>query len=156
MHAQKVIDAALRVVGNPDDADDIAQEVFLEIFRTNRMIALADQPALIRTIATRRALDRLRRRKCVSELDGHEWDSREPEPSENAVASELDQRLRDALAKLPHREAEVFCLSAFEGHSATQIAQSLNISKGAVAKSLCLARAGFPAVFGFKQTQVRQ
>ena len=151
-HAQNVIDAALRVVGNPADADDVAQEVFLEIFRNQRMVEIADQPGLVRTIATRRALDRLRRRKQAIELNGHELDSREADPSENAIAAELDQQLRDAIVNLPAREAEVFCLSAFEGYSASEIAELLNIAKGAVAKALCRARARLPAAFGVTQT----
>lgn len=150
-HAQNIIDAAMRVVGNPHEADDVGQEVFLEIYRNKRMTELADQPALVRTIATRRALDRLRRKKPTNELDGRELDSREPEPIETAMAAELDQRLRDALVNLPPRESEVFCLSAFEGHTASEIAELLDISKSAVAKSLCLARARLSVAFGCRK-----
>ncbi len=155
-HAQNVLNAALRVVGNSDDADDVAQEVFLEIFKNNRMYEYAEKPALIRTIATRRALDRLRRRKKAIRLDGRELDLRVSDPCESIVAAELDQQLRDALVNVPPREAEIFCLSAFEGYSTTEIAQMLSISKGAVAKSLCLARSRLSAAFGLKQTEVKK
>lgn len=155
-HAQNVLDAALRILGNPDDADDVAQEVFLEIFNSQRMVEFADQPALIRTIATRRALDRLRRCKQTVELNGLESDFRGSDPCENAVAAELDQRLRMELVKLPPREAEVFCLSVFDGYSAAEVAQSVNISKGAVAKSLCLARSRLSVAFGLKQSEVKK
>ncbi|HUP76954.1 MAG TPA: sigma-70 family RNA polymerase sigma factor [Pirellula sp.] len=155
-HAQNVLNAALRVVGNSDDADDVAQEVFLETFKNNRMYEYAEQPALIRTIATRRALDRLRRRKKAIQLDGRELDLRVSDPCESIVAAELDQQLRDALVNVPPREAEIFCLSAFEGYSTTAIAQMLSISKGAVAKSLCLARSRLSAALTLKQTEVKK
>ena len=112
--AQAVLDSALRVVGNSADAEDIAQEVFMEIFRNGKLREFTDQPAWVRTLATRRALDRLRRRKIGCDLMGAERDVREHEPSDYAIAAELDQRLRAALVRLPPREAEVFGLSVLE------------------------------------------
>lgn len=147
-HAQAVLDSALRVVGNEADAEDVAQEVFLEIFRSGKLRQFSDQPALMRTIATRRALDRLRRQRSSSDLFGQEKDVRQHEPSDYAIAAEMDQRLRDALASLPSREAEVFCLNVLEGNTASEIAAMLNISKGAVAKSLSMARSRLAAIFG--------
>ena len=155
-HAQDVLDSALRVVTFPADAEDVAQEVFLEIFRSKRLSEFADQPALIRTMANRRALDRLRKRKPTSELDGRELDSQGHDPSEYAIAAELDKRLREGLAALPVREAEVFCLITFEGCSVSEIAELLNISQGAVAKSLCKARGRLSATLGIARTEVRQ
>ncbi len=152
-HAKNVIDAALRVMGNPEDADDIAQEVFLEIYRNNRMLELDQQPALIRTMSTRRAIDCLRRRKPSGDLNEYELKCREPEPSQSAIAAELDERFRYAITALPPREAEVFCLSALDGNSASDIAQLLNISKGAVAKSLSSARSRLSKSFGWMQVK---
>ena len=147
-HAQAVLDSALRVVVNSADAEDVAQEVFMEIFRSGKLCEFTDQPALVRTIATRRALDRLRMRKMQCNLIGAERDIREHEPSDYAIAAELDQRLRAGLVQLPAREAEVFCLSVLEGNSASEVAVLLNISKGAVAKSLSMARSRLAAAFG--------
>jgi RNA polymerase sigma-70 factor (ECF subfamily) len=110
-----VLDAAQRVLANTADAEDVAQEVFLEIHRTNRLAEFASAPGLLRTMATRRALDRLRRRRATTGLQQLDLPSREPDPSDQAVAMELDRQLREALAELPPREAEVFCLCVFEG-----------------------------------------
>ncbi len=155
-HARAVLDSALRVLGQSADAEDVAQEVFMEIFRSARLQQFAKQPALVRTVATRRALDRLRCKKKVCDLNGEELDAREHEPSEYAIAAESDQRLRMCLAKLPTREAEVFCLSFLEGHSATEIAALLNISKGAVAKSLSMARNRLANFFGDIQSEAKR
>jgi RNA polymerase sigma-70 factor, ECF subfamily len=139
-NAQAVLNSALRVIANVADAEDIAQEVFLEIFQKGKLLEFACQPALLRTIATRRALDRLRMKKFPCDLVDEELVDREHEPPEHAIATELDLRLRSGLARLPPREAEVFCLTYFEGNSASEIATLLGITKGAVAKSLSMAR----------------
>ena len=146
-HAGTALNAALRVVANAADAEDVVQEVFLEIFKGDQLSKFAGQPALLRTLATRRALDRLRKKKSASRIDQCDTVGREHEPSEYAVAAELDQRLRSSLAELPPREAEVFCLSVFEGYSSSEIAAVLGISRGAIAKSLCLARARLSLAF---------
>jgi RNA polymerase sigma-70 factor (ECF subfamily) len=54
---------------------------------------------------------------------------------------ELSDRLRQALAQLPRREAEVFCLRYFDELSYQQIADALSIRVGAVATALHKARA---------------
>ena len=155
-HAQAVLDSALRVVANSADAEDVAQDVFVEIFRSGKLSEFAHQPALLRTMAMRRALDRLRRRKPTCQLDGDEYVARDHEPAEYAAAAELDQRLRDELGKLPLREAEVFCLSVLEGNSPLEVSRLLNISKGAVAKSLCMARARLSAAFSNFRSETKQ
>jgi RNA polymerase sigma-70 factor, ECF subfamily len=154
-HAQAVLDSALRVVAHPADAEDVAQDVFLEILRGGRMKELADQPALVRTIATRRALDRLRKHKECTDLDGRERDQRQYEPSEFLIAAELDQRLRRELARLPSREAEVFCLTYFEQLSTTEIASLLGSSLGAVSKSLSVARKKLSIAFEKHRTDLQ-
>ena len=156
MHAQAVLDSALRVAANSSDAEDVAQDVFVEIFRNGRLSEFAHQPALLRTMAMRRALDRLRRRKSTCELNGDQHVARDHEPNEYAIAAELDQRLRDELGKLPLREAEVFCLSVLEGNSSREVSRLLNISKGAVAKSLCMARARLSAAFGNSRSETNR
>jgi RNA polymerase sigma-70 factor (ECF subfamily) len=154
-HAQAVLDSALRVTGNLTDAEDVAQDVFMEVFRSGKLGELSHQPALIRTIATRRALDRLRKRKTACDLNGHERNNCDHEPSDYAIAAELDQRLRAGLVDLPVREAEVFCLSFLEGKSNSEISTSLNISKGAAAKALSMARSRLAELFGDVQSETK-
>ncbi len=62
-------------------------------------------------------------------------------PDEAAVSHELADRLRVALAELPPREAEVFCLRYFDDLSYQEIADTLSVSGGAVAMALHKARA---------------
>lgn len=153
-HAAAILSAALRVLAAQADADDVAQEVFLEVFQSGKYCQLHDKPALIRTMATRRALDRLRRRKSATALVGTEASSRDFEPSEYAIAAELEARLRACLATLPRREAETFCLLYYEGCSLAEIAELLHTSPGAVTKALCKARSKLSAALATTATKV--
>jgi RNA polymerase sigma-70 factor (ECF subfamily) len=153
-HAEAILSAALRVLARQADADDVAQDVFMEIFRTGNHCDLHGKPALIRTMATRRALDRLRRRKPQTSLIGTEASSRDFEPGEYAIADELETRLRASLAGLPPREAETFCLFYYEGCSLPEIAAALHVSLGAVTKALCKARGKLSKALGTTTTKV--
>lgn len=139
-HLRTVLAAAVRVLGSAMDAEDVAQEVFVEVFRSGRRAELFEQPALVRTIATRRALDRLRQRRPTWTLGQREISTNGSDPVERAIANELSERVRFLLGDLPPREAEVFCLACFEQLSHAEVARVLGISPGAVAKALCKAR----------------
>jgi len=156
LHAQAVLDSALRVVANSADAEDVAQDVFMEILQSGKLSKFTGQPALLRTMAIRRALDRLRRRKPEYAINDREPVARGHEPYDYAVAAELDLQLQMALANLPGREAEVFCLSVLEGNSAGEISSLLKISKGAVAKALCMARTRISAAFNESNSRARK
>jgi RNA polymerase sigma-70 factor (ECF subfamily) len=68
-------------------------------------------------------------------------------PVEIAIANELHDQIRNAIADLPTREAQAFCLMFFENQSNQQISDSLNISRGAVATAISKARSKLELVF---------
>jgi RNA polymerase sigma-70 factor (ECF subfamily) len=101
---------------------------------------------LLRRLAVYRALDRLRQKQSRISVDELELESHAPGPAEAAIARELEGRLREAVAKLPAREAEVFWLRYFEDLSNRDIAELLAISPGAVGAALCKARTKLQAL----------
>jgi RNA polymerase sigma-70 factor (ECF subfamily) len=139
-HGSAVFGVAWRVLGNAADAEDVAQDVFLEAFREFRSTAVRSWPALLRRLATFRALDHLRQRRALSPLDAPEPQSPSASPQEEASGRELADRLRLAVAQLAPREAEVFCLRFFEDIPNSQIAEALDMTPGAVAVALRKAR----------------
>ncbi len=144
-HAGIVRQTVYRLVGNHADAWDCVQETFLEAVKVERREPVRNWPALLRRLATARALDLLRARyrrrdRQVPELDPGEVPSREPNPSSQAEASELAGRLRVAVGQLPRRQAEVFCLTCFEQMTSDEIAEQLGVSPTATRMLLSRAR----------------
>src|SRR6478672_10667985 len=65
-HAALLRSVILRVVNNEDEADDVLQEVFLEVWRNVSRYSAAKGKALgwLVTMSRRRAIDRLRRNQA--------------------------------------------------------------------------------------------
>lgn len=144
-HVEIVRCTVHRIVGNHADAWDCIQETFLEAVKIDRREPVRNWPALLRRLATVRALDFLRvrsrlRSRSSLEVDLAQTSSREPNPSSSAEASELAIRLRAAVGRLPRRQAEVFCLTYFEQMDSSQIAEQLGASPTAARMLLSRAR----------------
>jgi RNA polymerase sigma-70 factor (ECF subfamily) len=75
-----VMNAALRVLGSVQDAEDVTQDVFLEAFRKWDAVDGNSWPGLLRRMAVCRALDVLRSRKKLTSLEFQPVDSREVSP----------------------------------------------------------------------------
>jgi RNA polymerase sigma-70 factor (ECF subfamily) len=140
-HGALVFGTAWRILGHAADTEDVVQEVFLEVHRIRQSQPVRHWPALLRRVAACRALDRLRQRKAALSLEGLDPLDAGDGPEETAIGRELAERLRQAVAHLPEREASVFCLRYFEELSYQQIAETLHVSSGAVATALHKARA---------------
>jgi RNA polymerase sigma-70 factor (ECF subfamily) len=117
------------------------QEVFLQALRLRAVQPIRHWAGFLRRLAACRALDRLRQRKRTVALDDQMLASSTNGPPEAAMGRELAERLRRAVARLPEREAAVFCLRYFDDLSNQRIAETLDITPGAVAVALHKARA---------------
>ena len=140
-HGPRVFGTAWRILGHVADTEDVVQEVFLEAYRLRAAQGVRHWPALLRRLAACRALDRLRQRKRLASLDGLNLAGSNGDPEAAAIGKELAERLRQAIAELPRREAAVFCLRYFDDLPYQRIAEILNINPGAVAAALHKARA---------------
>jgi RNA polymerase sigma-70 factor (ECF subfamily) len=144
-HVEIVRRTVYRLVGNDADAWDCVQETFLDAVRIDRREPVRNWPALLRHLATARALDLLRNRsrqrcRCSADADPAQATSREPNPSHQAEASELADRLRAAVGQLPRQQAQVFCLTCFEQITSEEVGQRLGISPTAARMLLSRAR----------------
>jgi RNA polymerase sigma-70 factor (ECF subfamily) len=144
-HVATVRRTVYRLVGNHADAWDCVQETFLEAVKIDRREPVRNWSALLRHLATARALDLLRRRsrqrsRCSPDADPAQVISREPGPPGRAEANELADRLRAAVGRLPRRQAHVFCLNCFEQMTSEEAAEQLSISPTAARMLLSRAR----------------
>ncbi|MCZ6871751.1 MAG: sigma-70 family RNA polymerase sigma factor [Gammaproteobacteria bacterium] len=131
---------ASRILGVRADAEDVTQEVFCEAWQLQMSQPVANWAGLLRRLAVLRALDCRRRRRpetSLSRVDvGHDRDG----PQQLAMARELAEGLRQAIAQLPDQQAAVFSLFYFEHLSRVEIAEALGTTVGAVSTSLSKAR----------------
>ena len=144
-HVEIVRRTVYRLVGNHEDSWDCVQETFLDAVKIDRREPVRNWPAMLRHLATARALDLLRVRCRQQNRFGPEAEpaqaiSREPGPSSSAEASELADRLRAAVGQLPRRQAQVFCLSCFEQMTSDEIAARVGTSPTAARMLLSRAR----------------
>lgn len=143
-HTGKVTGLAWRLVGNREEAEDLAQEAFLRLhrslpgFRGDSRISTW----LYRT-TTRLAIDYLRRERIKHKLFFFRQDNDAPDPVElardpgNDPARELQsqeamQSLRKSLRKLSSRQQVIFTLRHYEGLPLKEIAAHLGLQTGTV------------------------
>ena len=140
-----VFQTAYRVLGNAADAEEVAQEVFLEVVSRAPAQVVQNWGAYLRRLAVFRALDRRRQRTTDVALDGDSLPAGNLSPHDAAVQRELTESLRNLIAGLPEREGAVFVLRYFERLTNPQIAEVLGISTGAVAAAIHKVRAKLEA-----------
>jgi RNA polymerase sigma-70 factor (ECF subfamily) len=145
-HKKKIYFLALDMVGNPADAEDVSQEVFLRVFRSFKTFHQdARLGAWLYRITYNASIDHLRKRAVTPEPMADEaleagFQSHpqiaEPQASLNpAVAAErglLQDRIEKALGNVSPREKAVFLLRHYEDLSLKEIAESLDLTVGSV------------------------
>ena len=143
-HQRRVFRAAYRITGNAQDAEDVLQTVFLRLARQGDAASLANPSSYLYRAAVNAALDLLRARKERSSVVLEEAhgapDSPARRPDQVHEAAELRAWLRQAIAGLPPRAAEVFALHHLEGLDNGEIARALGVSRMSVAVTLHRAR----------------
>jgi RNA polymerase sigma-70 factor (ECF subfamily) len=139
-HGPMVFRVAWAILGDADEAEDVGQEVFLELWRLLQSREIENFGGLLRRMATLRALDRLRRLKRSVPLDDEAALATDRGPEADAIGKERAEILRAAIARLPERMAAVFCLRYGEHLSNREIAEVLKISPSAVSTALHKAR----------------
>lgn len=135
-HADAVFRTALRVTGNPADAEDVLQTVFVRVIAQGAQGRDVEDVALpaayFRRAAVNAAVDVLRRRELRAESA---YDDRAP----HAVVQPsllLKQRLRRALAILDSDDASLFLLRHIEGLSIEELAAMFQLEKNNVSVRL--------------------
>jgi RNA polymerase sigma-70 factor (ECF subfamily) len=122
---------ALAIVGDPADADDIAQEAFVHAYE---QLATCRQPARfaawLLTIVHRRSLNRLRtiRRRRLVPLDDSIPADRDDAPGRDLERADLRTRLLSALARLAPIQREIVLLADVEHWSHDRIAAATGVS----------------------------
>jgi RNA polymerase sigma-70 factor (ECF subfamily) len=135
-----VFRVAYAVLRNSHDAEDVAQEVFLKLYRSRRWDRIDDERAYLSRVAWRIAIDRLPKARCGDELLNAESPSHDETPEQTAVHANwaaIVHRLMDAL---PEELRQPLALSAADDLKSFEIAQILGIPEGTVRTRMLKAR----------------
>jgi RNA polymerase sigma-70 factor, ECF subfamily len=141
-YATLVYRLALRILINSQEAEDLTQEIFVNLWRSDAYKpGRGSLSSYLITLTRSRAIDRLRSRTSNQKFL-ERWSlnmSSELPPLTPFESASLEQRseyVRNALTELPDRQRRVLEMSYFDGLSQSEIATQLNTPLGTV-KSWC-------------------
>ncbi|WP_445256182.1 sigma-70 family RNA polymerase sigma factor [Nocardioides aurantiacus] len=139
----RLVALATRVLGDPVEAEDVVQQAWLRLHRTDARadVAIDNLAAWLTTVTTRLCLDRLRARVPVPEED-LEVPETAPDPAEEvALAETVGVALQVVLDRLSPRERVAFVLHDSFGFEFGTVAAVLGTSEPAARKLASRARA---------------
>ncbi len=127
---------AVRVVRDPSQAEEIAQEAFLEIWRTASRFDVSRGSAVswILTIVHRKAVDRVRSAEASTRRDTnyHQGSQAvEHDSTAEAVQASMEaRRVRQAMDSLTEVQRQALELAYFKGYTHTEVATMLDLPLG--------------------------
>lgn len=138
-HARPVYSLALRIVGRPEDADDVTQQVFTQAWRTAARYEASRGAvaAWLLMMSRTRALDCLRRRgplQFSADDEARLAAIPDPEPSVELMAATREEvdAVRVAIEALPEEQRTALDLAYFGGLTQTEIAERTSTPLGTV------------------------
>ena len=139
-HAPRLLRLCRLLLRHPQEAEDVAHEVFLKVVENDRGTdrAVSWGPWLTR-VAINACRDRQRtawRRLWHSAPEEGELVDRNPTPEAAALTGETREHIWRALRQLSQRQREVFVLRHVEGWSTQGVAEALGLSTGSVKRHL--------------------
>ncbi len=141
-YAPMVWSVVWRILAHDADALECSQEVFLEAIERSRIAPVDNWGGFLRWLATRRAIDMLRRRQRQPELADMETVAATPSdsPTSKVEFEDLVNVVRVELTKLPPPQAQAFWLVCVEERSYREVGDLMAIKANAVGVLVYRAR----------------
>lgn len=144
-HQKKVLNLAYKYVGNLEEAEDVAQEVFLRIYKMRKTYKpTAKFATWLYKITVNICLNEIRDRSYAVSLPLPENDlltkSNQVYPDEEAKKTELQTIVKSAIDALPKNQKMVVILTKYENMSYDKVAEAMDLSVEAVKSLLFRAK----------------
>jgi len=138
-HSRRVLNIAYHFTGRREEAEELAQEIFLRVFRSLHRFDLNTHfvPWLARVgrnlcIDEHRSRAREKASLVGNEPDPERTEDRGASPFRHLEARDRERRVREGLAKLPEDLRTALILRDLQGLSYSEIAESLEVAVGTV------------------------
>lgn len=161
-YERRIYSYIYHLMGNAEDAHDLAQDTFLKAYRAlEKTDEELNVSAWLHRIASNTCMDVLRQRRRFRWL---QWESakherpsvrREDNPEDHLLGSEMQRGVRQALARMSPRARQALILREYEGLSVDDIAEVMNLSRGAVKSVLFRGREEFRSVYEAVEGQAK-
>lgn len=155
-HSARVYRLAYRLTGNPHDAEDLTQDVFVRVFRSLHKFQPGTFEGWLHRITTNLFLDGARRKQKIR-FDGladgaaDRLPSALPNPSEQLADAGLDHDVAGALAALAPEFRAVVVLCDIEGLTYEEISAVLDVKLGTVRSRIHRGRAQLRAALAHRR-----
>ena len=155
-HSARVYRLAYRLTGNPYDAEDLTQDVFIRVFRSLHRFQPGTFEGWLHRITTNLFLDTARRKQKIR-FDGLADGSDErlpsawPTPGDQLADADLDHDVAAALAALAPEFRAAVVLCDIEGLSYEEIASVLDIKIGTVRSRIHRGRTQLSAALAHRR-----
>jgi RNA polymerase sigma factor (sigma-70 family) len=159
MFKDRVFNTALGYVQNREDAEEITQDVFVEVYRSiNKFKGKSGIGTWIYRITVNKSLDRIKHRKrkkrfafltSLFDTESGELIHQPVEfnhPGVEAESKEKAKYLFDAINRLPENQRTAFILTEIEGLSHAEAGEVMNKTAKAVESLLRRAKEGLRAI----------
>jgi RNA polymerase sigma-70 factor (ECF subfamily) len=132
-YSSVVYSVALRVLRDTAAAQDVMQEVFLQLWRRPDIYTpqRGSLPAWLAVVARNRSIDALRRKRPTDNVEDLQLSSNVDLGSE-AERELMIEKVRSLLGSLPEEQRHALELAFFEGHTHTEIAEMTGNPLGTV------------------------
>lgn len=138
-HSPRVYRLAYRLTGDPHEAEDLTQDVFVRVFRSLDTYRPGTFEGWLHRITTNLFLDKVRRKQRIRfDALTDELAARLPlraagtDPEQVYAMTHLDADIQEALAALPPQFRAAVVLSDIEGYSYEEVARTLGVKMGTV------------------------
>lgn len=139
-YARIVYSVALRVLHDPGEAEDVMQEVLMQVWRgaSSFIVGRGSLGGWLAVVARNRAIDVLRRRHPSDPIDEVTLSS-SPNLAAEAERNALIEKLRTIMQELPQEQQKSLELAFFEGMTHSEIAEKTGDPLGTVKTRIRLA-----------------
>lgn len=149
LHQGQVIHTCYGFVRNQEDAEDLAQEVFIEVYRSiSNFRGDSKLSTWIYRIAVSRSLNRVKKNKfnqlisSFENLFDHAKVESNNKPDQLLESKERAKSLQKTIDKLPENQRIAFVLHHYDGYSYLQISEIMDCSLSSVESLIHRAKVG--------------